>query len=349
MRSICWFAVPLVLVLGALDLEAAGRRGRNVDIACVNCRLQGQVVDFTCNHGADRRIWSPALGQKRAMYVYLPPNYDAKKAYPLFIFLHGAGQDEKFFLQSVAEPLDRAIAAGTLPPYIVVAPDGSLPAQSRFSVSASFFVNSLAGNYEDFVQKDVWQFVTTTFPILPERKDHVILGVSMGGTGAFAQAIKYKERYKTVLGFMPAVNLRWVDCCGRYASKFDPNCWGWRAEPRPREVIARPGPLGILKIRAGQLFEPLVGCGPDAIARMSEINPIEILSRSKLQDKELNMYIAYGGRDQFNIDTQVESFLYFARQRGITVSADFYPCARHDVESGLQMIPKALEWLGTAK
>ena len=142
----------------------------------------------------------------------MPPKYDPKKAYPVFIFLHGTGQDEQFYLQNLAEPLDRVIAEGRVPPFIIVAPDGSLQGRPTFKESASFFVNSLAGNYKDFIQQDVWQFVTQNFSILPEREHHVIMGVSMGGTGAFAQAIKFKERYQTVIGIMPAVNCAgWTD------------------------------------------------------------------------------------------------------------------------------------------
>jgi enterochelin esterase-like enzyme len=64
----------------------------------VNRQLHGRLLDFTHNHGADHRIWSPALGQRRALYVYLPPGYDPAHKYPLAIFLHGAAQDEQFFL-----------------------------------------------------------------------------------------------------------------------------------------------------------------------------------------------------------------------------------------------------------
>lgn len=92
MRQIRWFTAISIVVLGTFGLEAGSRFGRNSDIACINSRLQGQVLDFTNNHGADRRIWSPALCQKRDLYVYVPPRYDPKKAYPLFIFLHGLGK-----------------------------------------------------------------------------------------------------------------------------------------------------------------------------------------------------------------------------------------------------------------
>ena len=52
------------------------------------------------------------------------------------------------------------------------------------------------------------------------------MGVSMGVAAAFANAMKHKDRVKTAVGFMPALNLRWVDCNGRYERKFNPECWG---------------------------------------------------------------------------------------------------------------------------
>ena len=59
-----------------------------------NHKLAGQVVDHTNNHGRDRRIFSPALDEKRDLYVYLPPGYRPVQAYPLAIFLHGFRGDE---------------------------------------------------------------------------------------------------------------------------------------------------------------------------------------------------------------------------------------------------------------
>ena len=32
---------------------------------------------------------------------------------------------------------------------------------------------------------DVWNFLTTSFPILPEREAHALVGPSMGGSAAF--------------------------------------------------------------------------------------------------------------------------------------------------------------------
>jgi len=56
------------------------------------------------------------------------------------------------------------------------------------------------------------------------------------------------------------------------------------------------------------------------------------------------MYVAYGGRDEFNIDAQVESFLFRACQRGLTVGVGYDPKGRHNERTGLRLFPGAIEW-----
>jgi S-formylglutathione hydrolase FrmB len=314
-----------------------------VRLHAVNQCLQGQLLDFTHNHGADRRIWSAALCEKRDLYVYLPPGFDPAKKYPLAIFLHGATQDERFFVGGLVERFDHAIVNGDLPPFIVAAPDGSLLGRPSFFNIASFFANSDAGRFEDYLMEDVWNFLMDTFPILPEREAHALVGASMGGSAAFTQAIKHRDKIKVAVGFMPALNLRWVDCHDRYAGHFDPSCWGWRTKLRPCEVIGRPGEL--IKIRFHNLYGPLIGCGPDAMAKLASFNPIEVMDQYDLKDGELALFIGYGGLDEFNIGAQVESFLYRARERGVSVGVVFDPVGKHDVESGRRLFPEAVRWI----
>lgn len=331
------------LALGLLWIDSADARlCHHGELRRVNACLHGQVLDFSHNHGRDNRIWSEALHEKRDLYVYLPPGYDPQKRYLLGIFLHGATQDELFFLK-VVKHFDQAIADGTIPPFILAAPDGSIQGRASYFYTASFFANTRAGNFEDFVMQDVWNFVMTQFPVRPEREAHALLGVSMGGSAAFAHAIKHKDKVKVAIGFAPALNLRWVDCHGKYAGKFDPDCWGWREKPRPLEVIGRPD--NIIKIRFHVLFEPILGRGPGAIAELSRINPIEIMDRCELKEGELDLFVGYGGKDEFNIAAQVESFLYKAKERGVKVGVFYDPEGKHDYESGLRMIPHALRWV----
>ena len=277
------------------------------------------------------------------MYVYLPPGYDPSKHYPLAIFLHGAAQDELFFLQVYVRLFDKAIAEGKIPPMILAAPDGSIHGKACLLIPATFWTDSRAGPFERYLMCDVWNYLHENFPIKPGREAHSITGVSMGGGAAVGLAIKYKDRFKTVVGMMPLVNIRYVDCHGKYRTDFNPECWGMREKFNGHESL---GTRQLATLRFNTLFAPLYGRGDDAILGMSEINPLEIMERTNLQNGELNMYIAYGGKDQFNIAAQVESFLYVARQRGIDITVDYDPNGRHNLSTGLQFFPRAVEWSG---
>ena len=69
----------VVLALLALAPPAHAQVGNCRTLESLNCRLGGQVLDYTHNHGADRRIFSPILGRPRDLYVYLPPGYNPRR------------------------------------------------------------------------------------------------------------------------------------------------------------------------------------------------------------------------------------------------------------------------------
>lgn len=312
----------------------------------MNRQLQGTLVDYTHNHGADRRIWSKALGQKRDLYVYLPPGLDPRHSYPVVMWLHGFGQDEHTFAKVIAPRIDKAIACGQLPPHIVAAPDGSLGGHECVLTPGSFFINSVAGRFEDFLVQDVWNFLTANYPIRPEREAHVLAGVSMGGGAAYNLGIKYRQRFGVVVGVFPPLNMRWVDCHCRYMGNFDPCCWGWRTDfSRRHEVIGRF--YGVVTIRLKRITDPLYGrrVAP-TVEQTSSENPIEMLDAYNVQAGDLAMFIGYGGKDQFNIDAQVESFLYTARQRGLPVAVSYFPQGEHDYKTAFKIVPDLFDWLG---
>jgi S-formylglutathione hydrolase FrmB len=341
-----WIAPALTLLVG-LAPAAANHLPRPFELDRLNRRLAGQVIDHTRHHGSDRRIWSEALGEKREMYVYLPPHFDPDKCYPLIIWLHGFAQDEHSFLEYVVEPLDKAMTSGRLPPAIVAAPDGSLSGKAgiTFLSAGSFFVNSKAGNFEDYLMVDVWDFLHKNYPIRPERGAHVIAGVSMGGGAAFHAAIKHRDRVGVVLGFMPPLNTRWEDCHGRYRSEFDPECWGWRTDfSRGHESVGRF--YGIVNIKLKRIFDPLYDrSDPASVEQISQANPIEMLERLDVKPGELEMCVAYGGKDQFNLAAQAESFLYVAKQRGLCVHVCYDPEGKHDAATAERLFPCVLKWL----
>lgn len=336
-----WLIALTLLALCAVEGNS-GIFCKRDELARVNACIRGQVLDFTHNHGADRRIWSNALCQKRDLYVYLPGGFDPTKKYPLAIYYHGATQDEQAFLDNVVQQFDQAMTDGKLPPSIIVAPDGSMKGEPCIFKPATFFANTRAGKFEDWVMQDVWTFVHDNYPIRKEREAHALIGSSMGGAAAFSHAIKHKDKAKVVVGIVPALNFRWVDCHGRYMGKFDPNCWGWRTELRPNEVIGRPRPLFCFRFK--DFFDPLLGRGPDAMERLSEFNPIEMLDHYQIKNGDLDMFVAYTGRDEFNIDAQVESFLARAKERGLDVGVAYDPCGGHDAASALKLMPEIQKW-----
>jgi S-formylglutathione hydrolase FrmB len=329
--------------LAAVPADAGVFRHRNL-VKDLNGKLHGQLVDFTSNHGSDRRIWSPALQEKRDLYVYLPPGFDPNQQYPIVIFMHGFLEDEKTLPRFVVRELDAAIANGHLPPVIVAAPDGSLSGRHLLS-PGSFFLNSKAGRFEDFLVQDVWSFMTCNFPIRPEREAHVLAGASMGGCAAYNLAMKYPECFKVAVGIFPPLNLRWVDCHCDYMANFDPCCWGWRTSVKNGHEVVGRFLGGLVRIRLKHMIDPLYGRGPDAVASMSRENPIEMLERLDIKDGMLDMYIGYGGEDEFNIDAQVESFLYRAKERGLTITVDHDPEGNHSFGTALGFFPSMIKWL----
>jgi S-formylglutathione hydrolase FrmB len=343
-NRVAW-AAALVIFCGPTRPALAHLISHPFLLARVSRRIQGQVVDYTHNHGKDRRIWSSALNQPRDLYVYLPPGFDPYQCYPLILWLHGFAQDEQSFLKDAVEPLDRAIVDGRLPPAIIVAPDGSFPGEPCILSAGSFFLNSKAGRFEDFVMQDVWPFMLQNYPIRPEREAHVIAGASMGGGAAFNLGIKYRDCFGIVLGIFPPLNTRWIDCHGRYMRNFDPACWGWRTDfSHGREVVGRF--YGVVTIRLRHVVTPLYGRAPNTAELVSRENPIEMLDSYCVQPGDLSMFVGYAGRDQFNIDAQVESFLFAAKERGLSVAVAYDPRGKHDLPTALKLLPAVLDWLG---
>ncbi len=114
---------------------------------------------------------------------------------------------------------------------------------------------------------------------------------------------------------------------------------------RPFEVLGRY--FFVFTIRERKVGPPLYGRrNPDTAALIGQDNPIEMLDAYDVRNGEFNLYIAYAGRDNFNLEAQAESFLYRAGQRGVHIDVDYLPNGHHDKATVLRMLPPALDWLG---
>jgi S-formylglutathione hydrolase FrmB len=337
-------AALVVAILSALVATSPTRAGGRPNLT--SC-LAGQLVDFTHNHGSDYRICFPSLGLRRDVYVYLPPGYDPRVSYPLLLWLHGFGGDETQFVRQVVFALDQAILTGKLPPVIAVAPDGSIPCTpTRPWKTGSWFINSRQGNWEDYIMRDVLGWAQARYKIRAEREARIIAGWSMGGFGAYNLGFKHPDEFHHLVGVYPDLNLRYVDCHGHWGTDFDPNTVSWLTNLKCHYVLGF-YPRTPVPIPAGIVYKPAWGMGRKAIGRMSRENPLELLDRLAIQPGQFDMYVAYGGKDEYNIDAQIDSFLHRAGERGFDVWVRFNPAGHHSTEYVNECMPDVLSALGT--
>ena len=134
---------------------------------------------------------------EKEILIYLPPGYAAgEKSYPVFYFLPGYGMDCDVFEESMT----KLINAGEIRDMIVVSPPG------RNNLNGSFYVNSpITGNWEDFVVKDVVNYVDENYRTLAKAKSRGICGSSMGGFGAWNLAMLHPKVFGCAYALSPGV------------------------------------------------------------------------------------------------------------------------------------------------
>jgi S-formylglutathione hydrolase FrmB len=336
------------LVAGALALLFSATTVRAQDLPCINASIRGHVVDFTNRGDCDRRIWSESLGLPRDMFVYLPPDYDPGREYPLFLWIHGFGGDEEQFTRQVVRALDASIQSGAMPPVIAVCPDCSIPSRWKPWRQGSWCINGRQGRWEDYLVEDVYQLVTTQFRIRPEREAHIIAGWSMGGFAAYNLAFKHPDKFGRVVGIYPNLNIRYADRDGHWGAPFHPETIGWLDELSWWHWMGRYPKPWRFPVNAGVVYWPAWGSGDEGIARMSQENPYELLDRLDIRAGQFDMFIAYGRQDEYHVDNQVDSFLYKATQRGLDIWVRHDPNGHHSSEYVNDCLPDVFVAVGAS-
>ena len=137
-----------------------------------------------------KTVKSSILGKDVRYTIYLPPDYDfSQRNYPVVYLLHGYTDDNTGWLQfgEINHFADKAIEEGTIPPMIIVMPNGD----------SSWYINSFDGKekYEDFFVKEFMPSIEKTYRIKSEKRFRGIAGLSMGGFGTLTYAMKYPELF----------------------------------------------------------------------------------------------------------------------------------------------------------
>jgi S-formylglutathione hydrolase FrmB len=319
--------VAFVLTFAIGDVALAQRTTPH-HVDRLNALLEGRVIDLTHNHGQDHRRYSSILGQPRDLYVYVPPGYSPTRAYPLILWLHGAFGDEHAFLdQGQLQYLDDLIVRGCFPPAIIACPDGTYCGENHLMEPHSLYLNGAGGRMQDHLLCEVLPFLTTHFPILACREAHAVVGISAGGAGALNLLFRRPDLFGVAATVAGAVNLRYSNIDNEYLQDFDPTTYRWQTEYRPGDVIAQYAG-GLISIRAERFIEPVFGVDPGVVTRVAAQNPADLLFREPLP-VATPILVAFGGRDQFNMDAQGASFAWLAATQGVMVDVNYDPEGDH--------------------
>jgi S-formylglutathione hydrolase FrmB len=157
-------------------------------------------------------FWSPALGVRKQVQVYLPPSYHRRGServrYPVAVYLHGKWGNETDWVEKgrLAVTMDSLISAG-MPEMLVVMPDGddgwwtswAQPTDlalcqrtpHRGEPADQFCVPS--PHYDTYVVRDLIAYIDGGYRTIARPESRAIGGVSMGGYGAITLAARYPD------------------------------------------------------------------------------------------------------------------------------------------------------------
>ena len=155
-------------------------------------------------------FWSQALGVHKHVEVYLPPSYadHPDRRYPVAYYLHGMfGSETDWVKLGHLDATMDSLIAGGMPEMIVVMPDGDdgwyttwnrlgtydacLKDTTRKEPATSYCVPWT--HYDDYIRRDLVQYVDSTYRTMADRAHRGIAGLSMGGYGAVSLALEYPD------------------------------------------------------------------------------------------------------------------------------------------------------------
>ncbi len=172
---------------------------------------------------ADRQIDSRALSRRMLVRVITPPGYaaDVEAPYPVLFFLHPWGLSPHYITDKlhIHHHLWDGIAAGDLPPMVIVLPTGHRsfylnaadpPGYDWSPVVAAtpdFFRDALDqyGRYGDYLLGEVVPFVEREYTVRCDRAGRALGGISMGGAAAAVHAFRDPARFCAVGIHSPAL------------------------------------------------------------------------------------------------------------------------------------------------
>jgi len=278
----------------------------------------------------------------RPLPVYLPPGYDpdGSPRYPVLYCLHGYTGDAAALVSArpwetnVVQWMDRLIAAGTMPPAILVIVDGFT------RLGGSQYVDSIHnGDYATYVIRDVIGHVDANYRTIAHAGGRAVLGKSSGGFGALHLTMTHPQTFSAFASHSGDTYFRYAHPSSfpdvqRTLEGFDSIeafVTAFEAKPkRPQPWYATMEMLGYgaayspAAARAFAIdlpFDAKTGeLRADVFDRWLAFDPVERVpaSRDALAGLRLR-YVDCGRRDEYGLDIGARVFTQRVRDLGLEV------------------------------
>ncbi len=302
--------------------------------------MNGTLVEVPVDSAAlaGNPLGDPA---RRTALVYVPPGGAA--GLPAVYFLHGftgsarGWTNVSVFAPTVPERLDALVAAGEVPPFVGVFPDGMT------ALGGTQWTDAPAvGRYQAYVAEDVVAAVEARLGTLARREARAVVGKSSGAYGALCLGRDRPDVFALVGAHAPDSYFEYCympdlpKAAGALVGAADPAAWLDAAKRRAREtklagsdhaplnVVAmaahyspRAGaPLGLdlpFELPTGRLRE-------DVWARWLEHDPVRFVPRAADAYRRLTgVFLDCGTRDEFNLRWGVRMIAAALRELGANV------------------------------
>ncbi|MEX5745141.1 alpha/beta hydrolase [Massilia sp. X63] len=301
--------------------------------------MSGRIVveNFASSVLFNNPLGDPAL---RQVPVYLPPGYDADTdmRYPTVYLLAGFNGRGTVFLndtpgdETIAQRMDRLIAAGTIRPMILVMPD------CLTRLGGSQYINSSAtGRYEDHLVGELVPWIDARYRTRATRDARAIAGKSSGGYGALIQAMRHPDVFGLAashsgdlyfeLCYKPAFvkyagaigKLGGLDGLLRNLHTLRPRDAGYRAAVNTLAMASCYSPNPQAPHGFDLPFEPHTAEIIDAVwARWLEWDPVHLVGRHEDALRSLRLlYLDAGSMDEFHLQYGARIFCNKLAERGI--------------------------------
>ena len=153
--------------------------------------------------------YSTTVGNKRKALIYTPPGYSKNNSYNALYLLHGIGGSETEWYDNGRPDiiLDNLYADKKLTPMIVVMPNGRAIPDDRSVGNIFDSVNVRAFSaFEKDLLNDLIPFVESHYPVIKNRENRALAGLSMGGGQSLNFGLAHLDTFAWIGAFSPAPN-----------------------------------------------------------------------------------------------------------------------------------------------